>query len=118
MKKINSIGYGGKVIGIGLLNVLVMPGILAGVNRWFDCHYISFVANVLLVVGSSILICFFLLLIIELRQDKKIDQYYSQHQNVKIELPDGTWECGVCGSRMIGKDSTSCNTCGCNLYMS
>lgn len=49
MKKINSIDYGAKVIGIGLI-------FLAVIEIGFGCH-----------------------LAIELRQDKLIDRYYSEH---------------------------------------
>ena len=43
---------------------------------------------------------------------KKINQYYSEHKNVKIPLADGTYECGACGSRAIRADSVACNACG------
>ena len=113
MKKINSINYGGKVIGVGLVSMLIVPGILQGLNTFFGCCYISVIANLLFMAGTGILICFVGLLLIEFWQDKRIDKYYSEHKNVKIELTNGKWECSACGSRTICSDSTFCNMCGC-----
>ena len=101
MKKINSINYGGKVIGIALMCMLIVPAILQGINTIFECYYIFVIAKLLFVIGTGMLLCFGGILIIEFRQDKKIDTYYSDHKNVKIELENGTWECGACGSRTI-----------------
>lgn len=88
-------------------------GYIAGGEYFFECYYISVIANLFFVVGTGILICFVGLLLIEFRQDKRIDKYYSKHKNVKIELANGKWECGACGSRSICTDSTFCNMCGC-----
>lgn len=112
MKKINSINYGGKVIGVGLMSMLIVPSILQWLNTFFECYYISVIANFLFMVGAGILIFFAGLLLIEFQQDKRIDKYYSEHKNIKIELANGKWECGVCGSRAICAESTSCNVCG------
>ena len=113
MKKINSINYGGKVIGVGLVSMLIVPGILQGLNTFLGCPYISVIANLLFMIGTGILICFVGLLLIEFWQDKRIDKYYSKHKNVKIELANGKWECSACGCRTICADSTFCNICGC-----
>lgn len=113
MKKINSINYGGKVIGIGLMSMLIIPGILLWLNTFFECSYISIIVKLLFVIGAGILICFWGILLIEFRQDKRIDKYYGKYKNVKIKLTNGKCECGVCGSRTICVDSTFCNVCGC-----
>lgn len=113
MKKINSINYGGKVIGVCLMSMLIVPSILQWLNTFLECYYISAIANLLFLIGTGILLCFVGLLLIEFRQDKRIDKYYSEHKNVKIELANGKWECSACGSRTICTDSTFCNVCGC-----
>lgn len=113
MKKINSINYGGKVIGIGLMSMLIIPGTLLWLNTLFECRYISIIVNLLFMIGAGILICFVGLLLIEFHQDKRIDKYYSEHKNVKIKLANGKCECSMCGSRTICVDSTFCNMCGC-----
>lgn len=113
MKKINSINYGGKIISIGLIIMLVIPGLLMLINIILNDDTISLISKMLFWVGAFILICFTVHLFIELYQDKKIDKYYSKHKNVKIKLNDGRYECGACGSRNIGLNDKFCNTCGC-----
>lgn len=112
MKKINSIDYGGKVIGIGLIIGLLIPGILLMFNRYLQNRGVTVLAIILVAVGVLIIVGFLIHLFIELKQDKKINQYYSEHKNVKIPLADGTYECGACGSRAIRADSVACNACG------
>lgn len=113
MKKINSINYGGKIISIGLIIMLVIPGLLMLINIILNDDTILLISKMLFWVGAFILICFTVHLFIELYQDKKIDKYYSKHKNVKIKLNDGRYECGACGSRNIGLNDKFCNTCGC-----
>lgn len=115
MKKINSIYYGGKIIGVGLLIGLLLPGILLLLNRGKDNMGINALAIILAAVGVLIISGFMIYLCVELKQDKKINQYYSKHKNVKIPLADGTYECGACGSRAVRADSVSCNVCGCRF---
>lgn len=115
MKKINSIDYGGKIIGIGLIIGFLLPGILVLVNRYLENRVFTMLAIILAAVGALIILLFFIHLCVELKQDKKINQYYSEHKNVKILLADGSCECGACGSRGIRADSVSCNACGCRF---
>lgn len=115
MKKINSIDYGGKIIGIGLIIGLLLPGILALVNRYLENRGLTMLAIILAAVGALIILLFLIHLYVELKQDKKINKYYSEHKNIKIKLADGTCECSACGSRGIRADSVSCNVCGCRF---
>lgn len=59
--KINSIDYGGKWIGVGLLLAVVIPGIL-----WMIFHVFFWW---LCVLGVVILLAFLIVFIIEMRQD-------------------------------------------------
>ena len=115
MKKINSINYGGEIIGIGLLIGLLIPGILLFINRYAKNSGITISAVILAVAGALIIVGFFVHLCVELKQDRKINQYYSEHKNVKMKLADGTYECGACGNRIVHKDSSVCNACGCKF---
>lgn len=115
MKKINSIDYGAKVIGIGLLLMLILPGLLLGINIFLESTYVLFGALFLFMAGAAILIGFSVVLLIEFGQDKKIDTYYSKHKNIKIPLGGGKFECGACGSRTISEETTICNMCGCRF---
>ena len=115
MKKINSINYGGKIIGTGLIIGLLIPGILLFINRFVRNYGIAVLAMILVAVGTLITVGFFVHLCVELKQDRKINQYYSEHKNVKMKLADGTYECGACGNRIVYKDSSVCNACGCRF---
>lgn len=112
MKKINSINYSGKVISIGLIIMLVIPGVLMLLNTILNFDALLLISKLLFIIGAFILICFTVHLFIEMYQDKKIDSYYSRHKNVKIKLNDGKYECGACGNRNIGLNDIFCNTCG------
>lgn len=113
IKKINSIHYGGKVIGMGLTMMLLIPGILLWLNTFCECRITVILAKILFVIGGLLLGGFACLLFVELRQDNEIDKFFAKHKNVKIEIKKEQYECGVCGNRNIRKDSTYCGVCGC-----
>lgn len=94
MKKINSIDYGGKVIGIGLLFLIVFTTV-------FNLLNLTILSKISVAIGTLILIGFFLYVQLELHQDKKIAAYYKEHPNCKIPLGHGKFECTSCGNRQI-----------------
>lgn len=112
IKKINSINYGGKVIGIGLIFMLLIPSVLLLSHKILEYEFLNIIAKISVVVGLLILLFFSYLLMVELRQDKMIDQYYSNHKKVKVPIVDGNYECGACGNRKIKINSSSCDICG------
>lgn len=79
MKKINSIDYGAKVIGIGLIFLAVIPIVFYIVNCFLSLSAIRIVIFISMGIGAVIEIGFGCHLAIELRQDKLIDRYYSEH---------------------------------------
>ena len=93
IKKINSIDYGGKIIGIGLIFMLLIPGLLLLFYKILVYEFLNIIVKVSFVIGLLILISFACLLIVELRQDKKLDQYYCKHRNIKIPIKAGKYEC-------------------------
>lgn len=111
MKKINSIGYGGEVIGSGIMMAFILPGII---------HILPFqnqlikkgIAISLLIIGLSILVGIIVLLIIEGYQDKYLDHYYEQNRNIKCALTNGKYECMACGNRNLSLQDRSCPICG------
>ena len=115
IKKINSIDYGGKVIGIGLIFMLLISGLLLLLYRILVYEFLNIIAKVSFVIGLLILLFFSCLLMVELRQDKKLDQYYSKHRNIKIPIETGKYECGTWGNREVGKNNTCCDICGCRF---
>lgn len=115
IKKINSINYGGKVIGIGLFFMLFIPGVLLFFYRILVYEVLEILVKASFGIGLLILISFACLLMVELRQDKKLDQYYCKHRNIKIPIKAGKYECGACGNREVAKNSTCCGICGCRF---
>lgn len=115
VKKINSIDYGGKVIGIGCVFALGIPTILLIINQVVTLKLISILAIGSAVIGGIILVGFFIHLAIELRQDKKIDAYYSRHKNIKLKISDTYYECSTCGNRKLKVNSKNCDICGCRF---
>lgn len=112
MKKIDSNDYGGKIIGIGIMVAAIIPGCLKLLNQLIHSRVLNLVMWCFIIVGSLILIGFFIYLGIELRQDKKIDHYYSNHRNLKLPMDTIYYECSNCGNRKVKKEDTSCLVCG------
>lgn len=76
MKKINSNSYGGKIIGLGLIPLVLIPGIFWGINRFLNLKILSVLIAVSVGIGILIEVSFFIILMVELWQDKKIQEYY------------------------------------------
>lgn len=77
LKKINSNSYGGQIIGIGLVFLLIIPIGLGLLNTMLKLQFIKGVIVFSAVVGALIELFVILMLMIELRQDRIIDTYYS-----------------------------------------
>jgi Ca2+/Na+ antiporter len=110
MKKINSIGYGGKVILAGLLFTFIIPIIISFVP--YKCSLLNLVSKVSLLVGILILLLFFIWLKIELYQDKKINKHFEKKKNKKISIGSGKFECQACGNRQVILSDKRCSVCG------
>ena len=75
--KINTINYGGKWIGFGVLLAVAIPGIiwlLFHVFLWWLCA-----------AGSVILVAFLIVFILEMRQDSSKTPYYER--TIKEKIP-------------------------------
>lgn len=113
MKKINSISYGGAVIAAGISFAAVIPALLYCVSSAFDMKSsFSLLIKISIIIGVLILLFFSVLLAIEMKQDKRINKFYRETRNSKIELPDKTFECQNCGNRQVGMEDTYCKVCG------
>ena len=74
--KINTINYGGKWIGLGLLIAVVIPGViwlLFHVFLWWLCG-----------AGAAILVAFLVVFLIEMWQDNRKIPYYERTLKEKI----------------------------------
>ena len=79
MKKINSIDYGGKVIGIGAVFLIVIPAALHFINKALGSSVIDVILYACIGIGIAIEAGFFILLLTELRQDRIINRYYQDN---------------------------------------
>lgn len=112
MKKINSVGYGGKVIGIGMLLMVVVPVILCFISKISKVSDLTVAARVSGYSGAILLLLFALWLCIELKQDSYLNAYYAKHADEKISLANGSYECQVCGNRLVRCEDLNCKVCG------
>ncbi|MDD2648397.1 MAG: hypothetical protein PHI27_12330 [Eubacteriales bacterium] len=79
MKKINSIDYGAKAIGIGAVFLIGIPILLTVCNKIVNSPVFQTIRIISLISGAVILAGFGLLLLTELRQDRLINKYYEKN---------------------------------------
>lgn len=84
MKKINSINYGGKIIAIGLIFLLLIPIVLYFLNVLLHTHVIQVIQMISIGIGIIIEAAFVIHLAVELRQDCIINKYYSRNPSSEV----------------------------------
>ena len=110
MKKINSIGYGGKVILVGIICAFIIPMSISVIFK--NDSMLWNISKISFGIGVLILVLFFVLLKIELYQDKKLNNHYEKNKNEKLLVGEDTYECQACGNRRIRQRDKICNICG------
>lgn len=112
MKKINSIGYAHKIIGLLGLFLVIIPLCLYILNFLFNTTLFTVPIYISFIIGFLILLFFIILLSVEFKQDKKIDRKYITVKKTKIKLVNGLYECQSCGSRKVSITDKNCSICG------
>jgi hypothetical protein len=112
LNKINSIGYGHKIIGLAGLFLAVIPILFYVLHYFIQLSFFLVFIYVSLVIGFLISIFFIGLLIIEFYQDKNINKQYSIIKKTKLLLNNGFYECQSCGNKKVGKNDKNCDVCG------
>lgn len=110
MKKINSIGYGGKVIGTGLVFAVVVPVVLTILP--IPSGACDVLRKGSFIIGGVILGGFAVWLMIEFYQDRKMNGYFLRNRNRMLKIGEGCYECQACGNRVLKADSQYCGVCG------
>ncbi len=110
--KINSIGYGSKVLWLATLFLAGLPIGFYILGRAFYKSLFSSLTRISLLVGGLLLLSLLILLCVELHQDKKLNEKYAKLKFHKLPLSNGEYECQSCGNRRIGKRDTCCGVCG------
>lgn len=115
MKKINSNGYGFKVISGASIFLFVIPTICYLLYSITKQSQFQLIIKISLALGSMILLFLFILLKIEFFQDKKIDEYYMANKKSRLSLKNGLFECQICGNNQVKPEQKSCIICGTNF---
>lgn len=76
MRKINSIGYGGKILNASLFFSLVIPGIIKIFTLFYQSAVLTVCAGVSFGFGIIIMLFLITLLMVEFHQDNKLNLYY------------------------------------------
>lgn len=112
MKKINSIDYGHKIVCSAAIFLLILPAICCILRTITKLSTFLLLAKVSLVLGLLILLFLFILLKLELYQDKKIAAYFKANSKRRLPLNNGLFECQNCGYNQVTPLQKSCMICG------
>ncbi len=118
--KLNSIRYGAKALALIVTLTIGAPALLYLAERGLE--RLGYVVGVLLTLmraavalGLIALALFVILLLIEFAQDRYLDRWYRRHENEKLALPNGVYECQHCGSQIVRASDRHCPVCGQSL---
>ena len=112
MKKINSIHVATKVLGVILFFMMILPLCFWGMEQLGIISRGSPLIHISLIIGGSLAVGAFLLLVMELRQDRQLDVYFMSHRNQKLMLQNDLYECQNCGNKLVNEADTYCKVCG------
>ena len=118
--KLNSIHYGAQAVVVIVTLTIGAPAVLYLAYRGLE--RLGYVAGVLLTLvkasvalGLVALVLFVILLAIEFAQDRYLDRWHRRHENEKLALPNGAYECQHCGSQVVRAGDRQCPVCGQSL---
>ena len=117
MKKINSIGYGHKIIEVAGLFLVVIPIFCYFFYSIFYLFLIKILMYMSLVIGLIIFVFLIGLLSVEFYQDRNIGRRYFFIKKTKLLLDSGYYECQSCGNRKVNEKDKNCDICGIKFIM-
>jgi len=112
LKKIDSIGYGHKLLSLSALFTVVLPLCFSVLYRLFYVAIFMLIMRISLAIGLLISIFFVVLLAVEFRQDKAIDRNYAYTRTTKQAIGNGEYECQSCGNQNMTATDKECGICG------
>lgn len=112
LKKINSIGYGHYILFAAFVFLAAVPLISYIAFEISGAELFLLLLKLSMLLGIAVLLFLAVLLLIELRQDRSINDFFIKHSARKLPLSGGGWECQMCGSRNVGKSDKRCPSCG------
>ncbi|HEX2946672.1 MAG TPA: hypothetical protein VHT96_12030 [Clostridia bacterium] len=112
MKKINTIWYGTRILGVCGLFLIVIPMAAYLIFATFlKTEIMIAIIKISAIIGGAILLIFGVILALEFRQDRRINLQYNKIKYQKIQITDETYECQNCGSKKVKKEDTYCREC-------
>lgn len=112
MKKLNMNSSGMTFIGWGMF-FLAISLLLFLIKCVIGSNRILFIAMCIsIAIGAIILSILFLLVFIELMQDKVVDRFFEKNVNAKIRISELYFECQNCGNKKVLENQTNCPVCG------
>lgn len=111
MKKINSIWFGSKIVGLGLL-ILLAAFIFYIIYSITGEEIIKWLYIVSLIVSFIMFSAIVTILLIEFCQDKKINSYFHASRASRIMISNSMYECQNCGNQNVKLSDKNCNMCG------
>lgn len=115
MKKINSNGYGVRMVFVIALFLVILPLFGYILQLFPGGEWTRPLMKISIGLGVCLLLLMVLLLSVELHQDKRLNRYYQVHRNRKLPLTDGHYECQACGNRLLHAEDKRCGVCGCHF---
>ncbi|HML48544.1 MAG TPA: hypothetical protein PKE04_17505 [Clostridia bacterium] len=112
MKKINSIGYGHKILAVATIFLAVIPAALYLLSGGMGLSILPLLAKGSFALGLAMFLFLFILLRIELYQDRKRARYFEARKHTKMPLKSGLYECQTCGNRKVRPEDKTCGICG------
>ncbi len=112
MKKINSIHFGLQSIESIAIFVVIIPSIIYGYSYFTHAPLCKWGLGISLLIGIGMAVVFTIMLLIEFRQDRLLNNYYAKRRAIKVLLKNGVYECQNCGNRKVTVQDTNCHICG------
>lgn len=117
MKKINSNGYGSKILAAVIIPLIIVPSCLFCLHYFIDLPVFVSIGQISVAIGSTLAILFLSFLAVELKQDKRRNKFYADNKKIKLPIGNNRYECQFCGNMRLKARDTSCNICGTKFKM-
>lgn len=97
----------------GFIFLMAIPALLYILSSMFGLRELALIPmKISALIGTIILLFLFVLLTVEIKQDKRINAFYERNRNTKIRISNNFYECQNCGFHKVRKQEQNCPMCG------